>query len=797
MRALAGVRVLDCSGFVAGPYCGRLLADLGADVIKVEPTTGDSARAYGPFAGGEIHPERSALFIHLNTNKRGVTLDLETDEGSRAFREMAAAADVVIEDGVPGWLDSFGLGYEDLAKANPGLVMTSITAFGQTGPYRDLRAHHINLFNGTEGGMSARKRDGRPTVAGGFLGEYDAGLNAAVAMLAALKARRESGLGQHVDISRFESLAALQRIDISIRRNEDRAPDYQRSARIGGLVACRDGHVVISAIEDHQWRSLSELVGKPEWASEPRFADRDQRPKHAPEIQRSIVAWAKQHTKDEIYRLGQAAKVPVGPVLTVPELLASPQLRSRGVFHEVRHPVVGPHLQPGMAFHLSESPWCVERPAPLLGQHNDEVREGRAWLRGPSLPSRPDEGRLEVRKALEGVRVVDFTWAWAGAYATFQLGLLGAEVIKVESLRRLDLSRTQSLTTGQRFAGHDSSTIFNDLNLNKLSLQLDLSRPEAVEIAKRLIAKSDVVAQNMRPGVMERLGLGYEDLRKVKPDIIMLSSSALGSTGPDRTYVGYAPVFAALGGLAHITGQPEGPPVPLYGAVDLRSATMSAFAMLAALHQRDATGEGQHIDLSSVESVLALIGHVFAEYQLTGKEPRRRGNDDFHMAPHNTYPCAAGRWVTIAVATDEEWEAFCGAAGQPGWAEDGRFAKGAERWKNRRALDGLVEEWTKNGTAEDISALLQGAGIAATPAWGAEGLAHDPHLESRGFFSSVAHPAIGKREVVGAPWTLPRTPAVVERAAPLLGEHNGYVLSDLLGMSSEEVALLQEQGIVN
>ena len=237
--------------------------------------------------------------------------------------------------------------------------------------------------------------------------------------------------------------------------------------------------------------------------------------------------------------------------------------------------------------------------------------------------------------------------------------------------------------------------------------------------------------------------------------------------------------------------------MPLYGAVDLRSATMSAFAMLAALHQRDATGEGQHIDLSSVESVLGLIGHVFAEYQLTGKEPRRRGNDDIHMAPHNTYPCSGGRWVTIAVATDSEWEAFCGAAGKPEWAADARFAKGADRLRNRRALDRLVEEWTKDRTAEDISALLQGAGIAATPAWGAEGLAHDPQLESRGFFSSVVHPAIGKREVVAAPWTLPRTPAVVERAAPLLGEHNGYVLSDLLGMSSGEVALLQEQGIVN
>jgi crotonobetainyl-CoA:carnitine CoA-transferase CaiB-like acyl-CoA transferase len=802
MRALAGVRVLDCTGFIAGPYCGRLLADLGADVLKVEPPGGDPARSYGPFPANRPHPEKSATYIHLNTNKRGVTLDLATAAGRDAFRELAAGADVVIEDAPPGELALLGLGYEDLAKHNPALVMTSITPFGQTGPYRDLRAHHINLFNATEGKTSARRRDGRPTVGGGFLGEYDGGLNAGVATLAALYACRSSGHGQHVDISKYESLASLQRVDISIQRNKDRAPDYQRVSRIGGLVPCKDGYVVISAIEDHQWRSLTELIGRPEWATDPRFASREERPRRAPEIQRAIVSWAKQHTKDEIYHRGQAAMVPVGAVLSVPELLASPQLAARGFFHEVNHPEAGSHLQPGMGFHLSRSPWRAERPAPRLGEHNRDLLDRRPWAqaRRPARDRRPesDPARAPATKnALEGVRVVDFTWAWAGAYATFQLGLLGADVIKVESLKRLDLSRTQSLTTGQRFAGYDSSTIFNDLNFNKRSLQLDLSRPEAIAIAKRLVAVSDVVAQNMRPGVMERLGLGYEDLRTVKPDIIMLSSSALGSTGPDRGYAGYAPVFAALGGLAHITGQASGPPVPLYGAVDLRSATMSAFAILAALNQREATGEGQHVDLSSVEAVAALIGHVFAEYQLTGRAPRRRGNDDFRMAPHNSYLCSGGEWITIAVETDAEWESFCTALGRPPWADDASFADRSSRWRNRRVLDQAVEAWTKDRRAADITGLLQRAGIAATPCPGPGGLAHDPQLEARGFFSSVVHPVLGRREVVGAPWTLPATPSAIRRPAPLLGEHNAYVLSELLGMPPEDVARLQEQGIVH
>jgi len=400
------------------------------------------------------------------------------------------------------------------------------------------------------------------------------------------------------------------------------------------------------------------------------------------------------------------------------------------------------------------------------------------------------------RKALSGVRIADFTWAWAGPYGTFLLGLLGAEIVKIESLKRLDHSRTQSLTTGQRFAGYDSSTVFNDLNLNKYSVRLNLTRPEAVEIAKRIVAVSDVVTENMRPGVMERLGLGYDVLRKVKPDIIMLSSSALGSTGPYRTYIGYAPVFSALGGVAYVTGTAGGPPVPLYGAIDLRSATMSTFAVLAALNHHARTGEGQLIDLSSAESISCLVSHLFAEYQFTGRLPRRRGNDDLYMAPHNSYPCRNKGWVTIAVGSEGEWQALCRALGEPEWTKDARFADGYRRWKNRRTLDQLVEGWTRQRSAAEATELLQEAGVAATPCFGASELAVDPQLEQRGFFDAVNHPALGRREVMGAPWKLSKTPPTIERAAPLLGEHNDYVLGKLLGMSADEIKSLQEQGVV-
>ncbi len=805
MGALTGTMVLEYASFIAGPYCGRLLADLGAEVIKVEPPAGDPARAYGPFPRNVPHPERSAVFVHLNTNKFGVTLDLESAEGQALFRELATAADVVIEDCPPGHLPALGLGYADLARLNPALVMTSITPFGQTGPYRDYRAHPINLFNATEGGSVPKRKGGRPITAGGFIGEYDSGLSAGVATLAALFSRQAAGVGQHVDVSKFEALAALQRVDISSSRNRDESPDHRAPARLGGLLPCKDGHVVITVVEDHQWRSLVQMMGDPEWAADQRYADREQRGKLVGEIQRRLIQWTRQHTKDEIYHVGQAAGCPVGPVQDIAELLDSPQLAARDFFATVDHPEAGRHRQPKMAFQLSESPWRGARAAPLLGQHNEGI------LRTP-LARRPEEiaGLREARirsgsnltttpgspKALEGIRVVDFTWAWAGPYGTFQLGLLGAEVLKVESAQRLDHTRSTSLTTGQRFTGHDSSTIFNDLNLNKRSVRLNLTRPEAVEIARRLVAVSDVAVQNMRPGVMDRLGLGYEDLRKVKPDIIMLSSSALGSTGPERTYVGYAPVFSAIGGLASVTGVAGGAPVPLYGSVDLRSATMSAFAILGALNHRARTGEGQHIDLSSAESVTCLIGHLFAEYQLTGRLPRRRGNDDAHMAPHNSYRCRGNEWVTIAVGSDAEWMAFRRTLGEPGWTREDRFAAGTGRRKNRRALDRLVEAWTQEHSAEEATQLLQAAGVAALPCLGPAGLAHDRQLEARGFIEPVVHPVLGRRDLVVAPWKLSATPARIERPAPLLGEHNEYVLHQVLGIPRDEIASLEERRIV-
>lgn len=398
---------------------------------------------------------------------------------------------------------------------------------------------------------------------------------------------------------------------------------------------------------------------------------------------------------------------------------------------------------------------------------------------------------------LKGIRLTEFTSAWAGPYATCLLAFLGAEIIKVESRQRLDHSRHIAFSTGKEFSDPDGSEVFNNINLNKLSVTLNLKKKKAIEIAKRLASISDAVMENMRPGVMSRLGLGYETLREMKPDLIYLSSSACGQKGPHREYVGYAPTFAALGGVSFVTGYEDWPPSNFMGAIDLRSATTAASALLAALVQHQRTGKGQYIDMSSQESIAVLVGDQLLDYVMNNRVPTRRGNKDYNMAPHNCYRCKGDdSWISIAVADDGEWESLCHAMGRPELAMDERFSRSEGRLKNEKELDRIVGDWTKDKDAYDLMKLLQNTGIAAAPSLSSEGLFNDPHVRQRDVFRQVKHPVVGEDWVIAPPWKLSATPAEIRRHAPLLGEHNEYVFGRLLGMSQKEIKELEKDHVI-
>jgi crotonobetainyl-CoA:carnitine CoA-transferase CaiB-like acyl-CoA transferase len=402
---------------------------------------------------------------------------------------------------------------------------------------------------------------------------------------------------------------------------------------------------------------------------------------------------------------------------------------------------------------------------------------------------------------LEGVRVVDMTWVWAGPVAGMLLAMLGAEVIKVESGDRLDFFRRYAIwplaDAEPTELSMDGSMMFLSANLNKLGVTLNLGKPKGKDLLKRLIAVSDVVVENMRPGAMDRMGLGYDVLRKINPAIIMLSSSARGGSGPESQYAGYAAVNHAIGGAAHITGYPDGPPGYALGDVDLMNATAAAFAIVAALRYRERTDEGQFIDYSQSEGVTSLIGEVLLEYQMTGRIPGRKGNSDEFMAPHNVYPCwGIDRWLAVAVATDEEFTALCEVMDMPTLATDARFATAAARKRNEPALDEIIAGWARQQDRDYAANRLNAAGVAAAPSRDARDLFRDPHLRARNVFVEVEHPEGGRHDVVGLPWKMSNCEPAYRRA-PRLGQHNDYVLGDVLGLKPADIRRLRREGVID
>ena len=422
----------------------------------------------------------------------------------------------------------------------------------------------------------------------------------------------------------------------------------------------------------------------------------------------------------------------------------------------------------------------------------------RYGQRGPRW-SRP-AGNWETDgapKSLGRVRILDFTWAWAGPHGTYLLASLGAEVIKVESRNRPDHTRMRSLAAGPSYRGIDEAPWFHDMNPNKLSLSVDLQKPQAIEIIKRLAGHCDVVTENFRPGVLKKLGLSYENFRKVKPDIIMVSSSLNGSEGPEKNYIGYAPNFSALGGISSLTGRPGERPSVIGGRSDILSGVYLAFAVVAALCFRQRTGKGLYVDLSSREAMACSAGEAFMEYALTGQIPKPEGNADEKMAPHNCYPCRGeGEWISLAVGSDGEWEALCRTMGEPRWAKESRFQSAEGRLRHREELDRGLGEWTRQWGRDELVNRLQGAGIAAFGSMSNKDLAEDPHIHSRGLWVRIKPSGIKERVMVGPPFRFSKTPARLEKPAPLMGEHNRYILGEILGFSSKEIDILQEDGVL-
>ena len=807
---LSDLRVIECAEGVAGPYCGKLFADLGADTIKVEPPHGDRSRLDGPFPDGEPHPERGGLFHYLNANKRGVALDLEAADGLEALERLAADADVLILDRTPPRLAAIGLDPEALTRAHERLVVVSATPFGLGGPRRDWAggAHVVYQMSGmgreTPSTYVTDTEAEPPLSPGNPQADYLTGLTAAAAAMVALAWRDAYGRGQLVDISGVEANTNHVRMTWNMLAHNPDLMGGREKASFGMVVPCADGWVFLSPWGlDHWWLSLRRMMGEPEWARDEAYLTGPGRNEHVADIEPHVREWALAYTRDELYRMSIAHKIPCFPVYSPAEMRASPQFEARGFFVEAGHGEAGRRVQPGAPVRYSVTRWALDRPAPRLGEHNAEaLAEAEAaprGERGSTARAGAGSGGGARDRPLEGVRVLDFGWILSVPHATAWLGAFGAEVIRVESEARLDLIRAQGMTRGADGAlGLNRSGAFNGLNYGKLGVTLNLGDPRGRELALRLAARCDVVTENFSSGVIERLGLGYEALREARPDIVMLSGSPLGQTGPEAAATGWGPTTLAYTGLPWITGYRGGPPAAYGGAYpDFAIGVQMAFSVLVALRERARSGRGQHIDLSMAETVAAMTPEPLLAHEYLGLDSPRDGNRHPLHAPQGVYRAAGDdRWLALTIETDGQWAALAEAMGRPAWALDARYASAAGRRAHHDAIDAGIEAWTRGREAEACAALLQSRGVPAGPSWGVRDLAADGDLRGRGYLATVDHAELGPREIAGVPGRFAAMPDRGYRPSPLIGEHNREVFGGLLGLSDAEIAELRAEGAI-
>ena len=806
---LPGVRVLELGAQVSTAYCGKILALLGAEVVKVEPPEGDAARRAGPFPGDLPHSETSGLFLALNLNKYGITLDLALPDDRQRLRDLTRTAAVVLRDFPDDWPAGSGPDGEALRQDNPSLILTAISPFGSWGPYARFKASDLVLFHmsGQAPGLLGPVADGDakpPIRAGGHQAEFVAGLAAATATLMALYRQRKTGAGCRVEVSAFEAMvtqliSALANCAFDKPPAPRVVPDSTGSeaaapvASVGGVLPCRDGYVAISPREDAQWARWVELMEHPAWADEPRFQTREGRERHFPELWELVGQWTRAHAKHDVARWGQKRRIPCFPVNTVRDLFNDAHLKARRFFNEVEHPVAGRLTYPGVPYRFSHLTLpLTARPAPRLGEHNERLLggsdSGSAGFQPakrnpagkmPALPGRHPPDRLP----LYGVRVVDLSWIIAGPTAARFLAMMGADVIKVGSARRPDPS-----TRGAPFQAYNQS---------KRSCALNIATPAGLNLAKQLIALSDVVIENFAAGVIERLGLRYDVLRALKPDLIMVSSSGTGHSGPDKDYVAYGSLLQYYTGWNSISGYPDGEPIKGGLWADPWVGLELAMVTAAALNHRAVTGEGQYVDYSMAEALTACLPEALLDFQMNARERRPMANADNRYAPHNLYRCKGpDRWIAIAVTDEAEWQALCGVIERPDLAATPDLASAAGRRARQADIDAAITAWTKQQDDYEAMHRLQQAGVPAGPFLEPSRLFHDPHLRQGGYFTRLQTHDGTWRDLPGIGWRFDGGPAPDVAPAPVLGQDDDYVYRDILGLSGAEIARLVEEQVI-
>lgn len=784
---LRGVRVLDCSEGIAGPLAARLMGDLGADIIKVEPPGGEVSRRLPPEDDGS---GRDSSFEYLNWNKRGLALDLDSAEGQHRLRELAREADVLIESARPGQMAARGLGYDDLRPENLGLIVTSVTHFGATGPRRDWLSDE--LVDWAYGGYMyfGGNPEREPLQVPGYQAEYHAAQATLVATLAALRHRDLTGEGQWIDQSIQEAtLSSHAWLSVAWSHGG------QVLTRVGpDMMECRDGWVMW--LRRAQEPTVFVMIGHPELIEEYADADVLEWRDPASPIWEHVRGWCKTQSMQDVYHQAQELRIPVTPVNTIEDLLNSDQLAHRDWFVRVTEDAATRHA--GFPFKMTASQLAIRRPAPGLTGLDDS---GMAWMPREVAPAEAPVPEPSFRDGpLAGLRVVEVTANWAGPLAGRHFGDLGAEVIKVEHSKR-------PATRAMWPAGNDPgdrqfnrSGYFNKLNRNKMDISLDLASPEGREVFLKLVERADILIENNSARVMPNLGLGYATLREINPRLVMASISGFGATGPEQHYVAYGANIEASSGLASLMGYEDDDRPYRAGTfyADPIAGNYTVIAILAALRERRWTGEGQWIDLSLNEAAATFYGGYFVGFQRDGALEPRRGNRHQVYAPQGCYRTIGDdAWVALTVRNDDDWRALATVLDRPDWIIEPQFQSAEGRAECLDEIDDVIRAWAVGRDHRRAAEELQAAGVPAGPVMANWELLSDPHLADREFYVPINHPEVGVLPFPGMPWKLSRTPGTIRRPAPLFAQHNREVYGGLLGMSEAEIDDLEASGIAS
>ena len=786
--ALAGVlplsdlTVVEVAESVAGAFCGRMLAAFGARVIKIErPPNGSWTRYAEPQLNGYQSPESGALFLYDNMGKESVVLDWKNADGMASLLNLVSDADVLIDDWQPKTRRSLGIDTDTLQSLNPLLVNLSLTPFGLSGPYADWQSSPlVSLALGGYLYLSGEE-DREPLMLPGYQAQRLTAMKGYAGLMLALRAREMTGKGQPVELSEMETLAALHQFtfvshqyDGIIRKRA--GVRLATGRRTGGYpittLPCKDGYITFSASAPHQWDYVCAMIGREDLLIDPRFTTFQSLKDAADEIDEILLEWVADKTRQEIVELAAGVySVPASPVFDLSETVQDSQYIERGLFAKFDHPQDGGTTFPLVPFHMSVTQPRFS-PAPSLGEHSGLM----VAARNKSRKSQMDEGAASQKQAeeglLNGIRVIDLTRVWAGPLVARILADFGAHVVKVSDPR----------TPTDRTRGVD-----NKHNRNKDSLALRLDLPEGRDAFLELAAVSDIVIESFRPHVMNNFKLDYESLRRVRPDIIMCSISGYGSQGAAAEFPAYGTSVESITGVPSLMGyEGEMPMTSGIAYPDPVTGMNAAAAIMTALRHRTSTGQGQYIDLALAEGPVCQIGEYIGAYAHNGTQPARSGNSHYKHAPNGVYPCLGDdRWLAIAVTCEEQWHALCRVMGASRLLDDGRFRVEVARKTNEAALNDIISSWTEQRDAIETMHALQGAGVPAGAVHRSIDMLNDPHLRERDFFVTLDEKDVGCKTYPGQAIITDGLPKQNWRASVPLGEHNEFVLCDLLGLTAK------------